>query len=62
MRTDQNVLDIVQAVTKDLRHTASFRELLHPLDDETARRVANAYIDFLYRTMEIEHEQTSTTV
>ena len=62
MRTDQNVLDIVQAVTKDLRHTASFCELLHPLDGETARRVANAYIDFLYRTMENESEQTSTTI
>ena len=58
MTNDQNVLDVVQSVTKDLRHTATFRELLHPLDDETARRVANAYIDFLYKTMEIESKQT----
>ena len=27
-------------LTRDLRHTASFRELLHPLDDDIARKVA----------------------
>ena len=51
---DQNILDIIQAVTRDLRHSASFRELLHPLDDDTARRVAERYIQFLYQVLEID--------
>lgn len=54
MSERQNILEVISAVTKDLRHTESFRGLLHPLDDETARRVANAHIDFLYRTLEID--------
>ena len=57
MNNDQTILDVVVDVTKDLRHTASFRELLHPLDDETARRVANAYIDFL--SYDGDREQTN---
>jgi hypothetical protein len=51
---DKTILDVVVDVTRDLRHTESFRELLHPLDDETVRKVANLYIDFLYRTLDID--------
>ena len=54
MTNDQTVLDVVTSVTTDLRHTASFRELLHPIDAETSRRVANAYIDFLYKLLDVE--------
>jgi hypothetical protein len=59
MHNDQNILDVVAAVSRDLRHTASFRQLLHPLDEETSRRVAKAYIEFLYRTLEIERNDAS---
>jgi hypothetical protein len=57
MPDDQSILDIVQAVTRDLRHTETFRELLHPLDDETARKIANAYIEFLYHALDLEPPQ-----
>ena len=36
----------------DLRHTAEFRKLLCNLDEDTARRVAKEYIEFLYREIE----------
>jgi hypothetical protein len=57
MPNDQNILDIVQAVSRDLRHTESFRALLHTLDDETARKVAKAYIEFLYHALELDPPQ-----
>jgi hypothetical protein len=57
MPDDQNILDVVVDVTRDLRRTGSFRELLHPLDDETARRVAKEYIKFLYRVLGYEPPQ-----
>jgi hypothetical protein len=59
MSNDRNILDVITAVNFDLRHTASFRVILHPIDEDTARRVAKAYIDFLYRTLEIERPQNS---
>jgi hypothetical protein len=54
MSDTRNVLDIVRDVSNDLRHTASFRALLRPLDDAEARRVAQRYIEFLYRVLDIE--------
>ena len=56
MHNDQNIIDIIADVNRDLRHTTSFRQLLHPLDEETSRRVAKAYIEFLYRALEFEYE------
>jgi hypothetical protein len=52
MPDDQNILDIIDAVGNDLRHTESFRKLLRTLDDETARKIAKAYITFLYHALE----------
>jgi hypothetical protein len=54
---DQTIIDIIQAVNSDLRHTASFRELLRTLDDETARKIAQKYIEFLYHASEIDPPQ-----
>jgi hypothetical protein len=54
---DQNILDVIQAVTRDLRHTESFRELLKTLDDETARKIAKQYIEFLYKVLDLEPPQ-----
>ena len=51
---DQNILDVVVDVSRDLRRNKEFTAQLYSLDDERARRVAKAYIDFLYRTLEIE--------
>jgi hypothetical protein len=54
---DQTILDVIAAVSTDLRHTASFRELLRTLDDETARKIAQKYIEFLYHALEIDPPQ-----
>lgn len=35
-----------------LRHTASFRGLLRTLDDATARKIAQKYIQFLYEALD----------
>ena len=50
---DRNILDVITAVNTDLRHTAEFRALLHPLDADAERRVAKLYVEFLYRTLDI---------
>jgi hypothetical protein len=39
------MLDVISEVTRDLRHTASFRALLRPLSDAEARRVAQRYVE-----------------
>ena len=54
MPDDQNILDVVVDVTRDLRRNKEFTAQLYSLDEECPRRVAKAYIDFLYRTLEIE--------
>jgi hypothetical protein len=38
MNSDQTILDVINEVTHDLRHTQSFRALLRPLADAEARR------------------------
>ncbi|MGO9400781.1 MAG: hypothetical protein ACLP19_23500 [Xanthobacteraceae bacterium] len=43
---DQNILDVVIDVTRDLRRNAEFVALLRTLDDESARQLAKAYIEF----------------
>jgi hypothetical protein len=54
MPSDQTILDVVSEVTHDLRHTTSFRALLRPLSDTEARRVAQRYVEFLYRVLDAE--------
>ena len=50
----QTILDVVADVTKDLRRNKEFTAQLYNLDEERMRRVAQAYIDFLYRTLDLE--------
>jgi hypothetical protein len=57
MTEDQTILDVITAVTRDLRHTESFRALLQPLDDAEARQVAEHFIAFLYRELDTEPPQ-----
>lgn len=54
---DQNILDVVMAVRRDLKRDASFRALLRTLDDETARKIAARYVEFLYHALELEPPQ-----
>ena len=51
---DQNILDVVTNVTRDLRHSREFCEQLEKLDDETVRKVAKSYIEWLYKALESE--------
>ena len=57
---DRNILDIITAVNTDLRHTENFRALLHPLDEDTARRVTKHYIELLYRALRPKTGRTIT--
>jgi hypothetical protein len=44
-------------VTRDLRHNKAFTAQLYSLDEERMRRVAKAYIDFLYQILELERSK-----
>src|SRR6516165_7785239 len=59
MTNDQTILDVVCAVTHDLRHTESFRALLRPLSETEARRVAQRYIAFLYQELGTKLHRTT---
>jgi hypothetical protein len=52
MPKDQNVLDIVQAITSDLRHNKEFCSHLQNLDAEASRRLARNLITLLYQSLE----------
>ena len=52
-----DVLDIIQAISRDLRRNREFCALLRTLDDETSRRIAKEYIEFLYHALELEPPQ-----
>ena len=52
-----DILDVIQAVSGNLKRDASFRALLRTLDDETAHEIAKQYIEFLYRVLDLEPPQ-----
>ena len=54
MSKDQDVLDIVQALNRDLRHNGNFCALLTKCDEETERRIARSYLEWLYRALELD--------
>jgi hypothetical protein len=54
MNDDRNIFDVVQALNFEFRHNAAFMVMVHMLDEPTARRVAQAYVEFLYRQLEVE--------
>ena len=49
MPRDQDVLDIVTALNRYLRFNPNFCEMLEKCDEETSRRVAQHYIEWLHR-------------
>jgi hypothetical protein len=51
MNNDQNILDVVVNVTRDLRHNGEMTRLLRKLSDEEAREVARKYIDWIYENL-----------
>jgi hypothetical protein len=53
---DQDALSVIQAVIRDLRHNGQFCETLTNLDDQTARLLAEKFIEFLYKTLNIEKD------
>jgi hypothetical protein len=59
MNDTRNILDIIRDVSIDLRHTANFYALLRPLNDAEARRVAERFVEFLYRVSVEETERPS---
>jgi hypothetical protein len=58
LNKDRNLLDLIQAVVRDLRHNQAFVEQLTTLDDDQARKIANSLVDWIYMTLEDEKENT----
>jgi hypothetical protein len=58
LNKDQNILDIVTALNREFRYNRSFVELLHKVDADAAKRIGQAYVEWIYRMLEAEHEKT----
>ena len=56
MPKDQDVLDIVTDLNRDLRHNAEFCALLRECDEADARRVTQSYLQWLYKALETDKE------
>ena len=56
---DQDVLDIVCDVSRELRFSPTFCAMLHKLDADEARRVTGRYLEFLYKVLEEESTPAS---
>jgi hypothetical protein len=54
----QTVLDIVTALNREFRFNPSFMLMVHPLDDERARRVAQLYIEWINRVLQSKYEHS----
>jgi hypothetical protein len=53
---NETILDVVTNVTKDLRYNKEFVAMLKRLDDETVKRIASSYVEWLYQMLEIDRE------
>ena len=42
LNKDRDIVEIINAINRDLKHDQSFCELLTKLNDETARKIAKA--------------------
>jgi hypothetical protein len=51
---DRNIFDVVQALNFEFRHNAAFMVMVNKLDEKTARKVAKANVEFLYRMLDVE--------
>ena len=56
---DQDVLDIVCDVSRELRFSPTFCAMLHKLDADEARRCTGRYLEFLYKVLEEGHTPAS---
>jgi hypothetical protein len=59
MTDDRTLLDVISDVTTELRHVASFRTLLRPLDEREARAATGLFIEFLYRMLNTDPPATA---
>ena len=51
---DQDILEVINAINKDLRHDKSFRALLYKTDGEAQHRGAQKYIEWICELLESE--------
>jgi hypothetical protein len=51
---DQDVLDIITALNREMRFNPSFCALLHKCDDEESRHITQSYLEWLYKILENE--------
>jgi hypothetical protein len=56
MPQDQDVLDIVRDVSRELRFNPSFCQLLHKLDADEAHRITRLYLEWLYAIVRMEQQ------
>jgi hypothetical protein len=59
MPKDQDVIDIITALNREMRFNPSFCALLHDLDENEAQRVTRLYLEFLYRILGQHNSVTS---
>ena len=56
---DQDVLDIVRDVSRELRFNSSFVAMLYKLDEDEAQRVTRLYLEFLYQILRQHNSVTA---
>jgi hypothetical protein len=54
MTGDQDLIDVITNVNRDLRHDEAFIVLLRHMTDQEARELAARYIRFLYESLGLE--------
>jgi hypothetical protein len=54
-----NLLDIVTAMNRELRFNSSFRALLRDCDNDSERRITQAYLEWINQILEAEEKRSS---
>jgi len=54
MNDGRTIIDIVIALNRELRFNKAFNELLRPVDDKTAQRITQSYLEWINKMMECE--------
>jgi hypothetical protein len=54
MNDTRTILDVVAAISRELKYNKSFVELLRPVTDEQAKRITQSYLEWINKTMELE--------
>jgi hypothetical protein len=60
MAKDQDVIDIITALNREMRFNPSFCALLHELNEVEAQRITKLYLEFLYKIVNVEHTPAAT--